>query len=712
MERFESDDKLSSLGVNRVYFVTSSELGDEEKEPDAFHYGMAPSVKLLSELVARLCEIDPSAARRFVGPWRDDRWALYRRMWAAAARNAQLAQPNEIAAFLLTSDDEQFWLPGHYPEVAELRAVRFADLSPSDQHAVEARLRRLPPSSLWRASGSAREREQFRKRRAIIEMRRITAAGAVLSANSLRWMETQIKSGLEVPHVPTVRFGFVAGPSIQWGRDDETSSSFGPRADLLGQLEAALSQNETDSPVYAVDRFMSENVAEVVAVLEEAPDHGAKNPYLWRRMGWVIRPTNPPVDDVATSEHELAIARRLVTLARSLPQETLFIAVTGLAAWMEEWARHFRDEVDFVALWHQLWPVAVVATNSGEDHEEDDLEGLIQPDPETQIERLARGALETPVGRLVGAFFKLCPDLGDQPKPFEREGLLSIRDELLRTSSGRARLQVLHRLLEKPYFQRADPLWFDTHLISPLLEDDYDAIELWDAIGRRPVLPAPTMSRIGARMAEVACSPHLPSETRAHLAERVVYRVLLDREESAASSVSDYDIQQMLRLGDDNARASAGRILGTYIEGGPEKTSSKEERLRNVVIPFFEAVWPRELTLRSRQLSDALANLPAKCGTGFVDAAHVIYRYLTPFDCWSLWEYGIYEGDAERRRIRGIETPGEAEAFLGLLDRTIGSEERAIVPNDLDRGLSHISLVDPRLARDPRFQRLNALARR
>jgi hypothetical protein len=131
-----------------------------------------------------------------------------------------------------------------------------------------------------------------------------------------------------------------------------------------------------------------------------------------------------------------------------------------------------------------------------------------------------------------------------------------------------------------------------------------------------------------------------------------------------------------------------------------------------VVVPFFEFVWPLERTLTSHSLSNALAKLPSKSGTAFAEAVDAIERFLTPFDCWSLYEYGLYGRDPDGKKLREFTGPKEAAALLKLLDATIGSEERAVHPIDLDRALVAIRGADPKLVRDTRYARLSALERR
>lgn len=130
------------------------------------------------------------------------------------------------------------------------------------------------------------------------------------------------------------------------------------------------------------------------------------------------------------------------------------------------------------------------------------------------------------------------------------------------------------------------------------------------------------------------------------------------------------------------------------------------------MVPFIESVWPKDRTLLSRSLSYKFAELPSKTGAAFAEAVDLLDRFLTPFDCWSLHEYGLYGRDPDGKKLRQLSGPKEAGALLKLLDVTIGNEERAVRPLDLDRALVAIREADRKLIRDPRYARLPALVRK
>ena len=77
--------------------------------------------------------------------------SIHRRLWAAGARDARLASAEDVASFLAGLDESQYWDLNSFPEIAELRALRFRDLHPDDRSATVRRLRRGPSRKYWRA---------------------------------------------------------------------------------------------------------------------------------------------------------------------------------------------------------------------------------------------------------------------------------------------------------------------------------------------------------------------------------------------------------------------------------------------------------------------------------------------------------------------------------------------------------------------------------
>ena len=176
----------------------------------------------------------------------------------------------------------------------------------------------------------------------------------------------------------------------------------------------------------------------------------------------------------------------------------------------------------------------------------------------------------------------------------------------------------------------------------------------------------------------------------------------------------------MLRFADEEIRACTSRAVRIYQDEAPDKVErprSPAEVFRSAVRPFLQQAWPQERSLGTPTVSQELSGIPAVTGEAFEEAVEEIERFLTPFDCWSMLDYGFYDngetGDEITPQLSTmIDDEPKARALLRLLDRTIGDAQDAVVPHDLSLALQQIETVTPKLAKDPAFRRLSAAARR
>jgi hypothetical protein len=708
---------LTSHDVERVYRIPRTGANEnEEPDPDTYRDGFAPVTKLLYDVVDVLSRIDAESARTRIARWRGSKWALLRRLWAAHARNRQLVSANDLADAFARLTDQEFWSPMEYPEFVELRARRFDDMDGADRLGIEEKIRALPPASLWRRKVPAKDLVRYQHVRAATELKRIVAAGCHISVASRSWL-ADVAAKYEVPDVRAVDFDFEPSALVRWTTENPEGFDAADVRSALGKLEVAFNNARWDHNADSAWSYVREHVSELLELFSDSPELAAKNLGVLRQILKTQHPAErQPNQNADEAENRATTSKRqalkLLELLGAMPDQALSAFVDGLSGWMATWVDILKSNPAFAALWLRAWPVAVEATNKRAPLQQNDVNELLgereEPD---RGERLAAAALNTPAGLMMTAFLRMCPNLNDVPQPFASDPLRRMRAAAAGVV-GPARQQVLHRFLSHlEYMRRADEEWTDRNLLDALNRVDAANIEIWDAVTRNPVLRYETMRQIGERMAEVAHSGALPPGTSARLGERVVYRVLLDKNDREEPSVSDGTVQQMLRLGTDGLRATSGRVLGVFVESD-DRRSSPEERFKNVVKPFLEFVWPKERTLTSRSLSGALAELPAKARTAFAEAVDVIERFLTPFDCWSLHNYGLYGRDPNAAKLRELNGPKEATALLKLLDITVGSEEGAIRPLDLDRALVAIQEADPKLVRDTRYARLSALVRR
>ena len=177
-------------------------------------------------------------------------------------------------------------------------------------------------------------------------------------------------------------------------------------------------------------------------------------------------------------------------------------------------------------------------------------------------------------------------------------------------------------------------------------------------------------------------------------------------------------IQQMIRSLDDEVRAYGAEAVQRFVrdvsasrEGEPAPPSP-EQLFRSAAVPFLQRVWPQERSLATPGVSRALAALPATAQEAFAEAVGAIERFLVPFECWSIIDYGLYGEQDGMPRLSSIDDHVKAAAFLRLLDLTIGTAEGSVIPYDLADALDQVRRVAPHLAEKQLCRRLATAARR
>ena len=314
-------------------------------------------------------------------------------------------------------------------------------------------------------------------------------------------------------------------------------------------------------------------------------------------------------------------------------------------------------------------------------------------------------------------FLAARPNLKENPRPFDSPSDLGkVRDHVI-NASGRSGLIAKHRVVEElRYFLYADKEWTEENLICPLRADDDRALALWPAVGRRTQFKD-VLKIIGNDMVDRATDRRLDRETRSSLAFSLVIESLHALREGRDSAVEQDRIPQMIRLLDDEVRAYCVEALTRFVSDLSEEKRadppSPEYLFQAAAKPFLQ-VWPqeRERSLASPGVSERFSRLPSIARGEFAEAVNTIERFLVPFDCWSMDEYGLYGDDDGTPKLSMIDDEAKAEALLRLLDRTIGTAENAVIPYGLGDALAQVRKVAPNLVRTPKYRRLETAARR
>ena len=294
-----------------------------------------------------------------------------------------------------------------------------------------------------------------------------------------------------------------------------------------------------------------------------------------------------------------------------------------------------------------------------------------------------------------------------------------MRDCVIGTS-GHAGLVARCHMMEKfSVVLQSAPAWTKQHLVARLRADDHESVLLWRAIASGEI-DANALRTLGDSTLQWTRDSRIGEVAQENLVEHVVYEVLNALHSERAAAVSCASALQMLRRGSDTTRIVAARTIKSFVEHAIGDTSDRQVPdavFLRAVQPFLQKVWPKERSFATRGVSRELCSLPAMSGEAFAEAVVEVERFLTPFDCWSMLDYGLCDAeDTESILVPHVSTVIDsalkANTFLRLLDSTIGEARDATVPSDLSEVLNWMATKSPSITRDRAFRRLSAAARR
>jgi hypothetical protein len=496
----------------------------------------------------------------------------------------------------------------------------------------------------------------------------------------------------------------------------------------LRALEAALSTSRggwDDDPAKRANDWLRIPGKTALALYDfESTCNAADDfPQVWNRFGWASSPRQPEAAEAPQRDLQVE-ADRVLALLEMLSENTLSVAIEGVSHWLDAWSKQVVASPRGLPVWQRVWPIAVEATNAKRQGGDDANLSVSARAADDDREPMDLDTLNTPAGKLVGVFLSACPSLTQEPNPIAADSSARQMRHAVIGATGRSGLIARHRLIEAlPYFLRADRHWTQEHLITPLLNDDGASLALWRAIARQTHFTE-VLKIIGGAMAERATDPlgairgeawclALSSNPCMHFVRTVNPRFPI----LVFCKCCD---PSTMKFGQRPRTLSSGSLMisrkGRPVKRTrrPVKRTRRPQRTcsRSAAAPFLRDVWPQERSLATPGVSRALSDLPATSDEAFAEAVEAIDRFLVPFECWSMVNYGLYGDDGETKKLTIIDDDTKANALLRLLDLTIGSSDGVVVPHDLTDALDQIQSVAPALVEHPAFRRLSTAARR
>ncbi len=703
--------------LDRVYYLFSSER-NRVYEPDQFHEGITPSVKLLHRVLEKLADIDCSFVIEFTRRWKYAVTPVHLRLWAALSRDSRITPSREVAEWLLGLKDTCFWKIDEYPEIAELRAVRFREFSDDEQAQLVSRIQKLPPRTQWPKKADVEQVKKGRLYASVSELRRIEVAGATLPKKGKSWLDERIIDFPDLQHMTRLDHDFPQGVQVfDHIPNPDNQFDFLSGRERLKSLADALSapyQGLNDNHAERASDWIHAqgNSLKILDDFESVPDSVSAFKKVWGIFSRAHSPQNG--DDEVVANNNLQQCHRVLALLFKLPQSTLQNSIDGITSWLSRWKKQVVRFPECLSFCLRLWPLAVEAINAERPVSENVLflteSDEKRSDQKPEARNQPPDTLNNPAGELVMVFLTACPNLGKNKKPFDGDGELRTLRDLMVSTLGRAGLVArLHMIENLSYFQNADHSWTNEYLIKPLNVDSQEAIYLWQAVAQQTRYWF-VLRIIGSSMMERVADMRISRNYRQSFIFSLVFETLHAFLENRDPAVR---IQQMLRSLDDEDRAYAAGVIRNFVSAMSNNREddsimrSTDEIFCSAAIPFLKKVWPQERSLATSGVSRALANLPVTAKQVFAEAVNTIERFLVPFDCWTLSDYGLFES-----KLSIIDSEEKAEACLRLFDHTIGTSENVVFPYDLADALDHIRKVAPKLGINNRFRRLETLARR
>ncbi len=121
------------------------------------------------------------------------------------------------------------------------------------------------------------------------------------------------------------------------------------------------------------------------------------------------------------------------------------------------------------------------------------------------------------------------------------------------------------------------------------------------------------------------------------------------------------------------------------------------------IAPFLRDYWPNDVSARTTEVSENLANLPALAGTAFEQAVVVVLDLVCPIQRYEIgFDLSLDEDDNDLIS----RYPRTTLSFVaGILDRS------APPPSDLGQVIDSLLQADPEIGSEPAFWRIRQMLR-
>jgi len=642
----------------------------QDRHPDGYY----PIVRVAIDLWALFADNDPDVARAVATRWRTSEHLLLRRMWLHTL-STPTVDGAAVAEGLAAVTDDDFWTNDARRELMRLLVERWDDLTPDARAAVEARIvAGIPPELLTLEGDILRDHTDHQT---FTRLERLINAGRTLTQPTLDAL-----AAIRARHPQWIPgdgdrddFGiWSSGAMVTTGPqgNPQLLDGVGPDDLVARATEIAERDRMRQSDIWR--SLCNAEPMRALAALEAGIAAGRAEPYEWRGLLHAAVQSEDPAVHAAVAAAALrhqfpdGTAHAVLDLLLSHPETTGLSQTQLLALW---------DRV-FAELGRAAEPVSQDMHNDPVFRLLNEAEGKIGTILLNELGRRRRASEQDPV-----------------PRPFKT------RIERLVVAEGAlghlGRASMMDGLT---WFHSVEPDWSRATLVPSLSwQSASTANACWRVVLAGRIAPASLHNLLLPDLLETARRPGVSREGQ-HLAGWLLLPLLWRQTGDAADyAIGAQDVRQALtRGGDDLSSAAAFWLVGAL----EELEDDAAQRWRERVGPLLAETWPQESALRSPEVSQTLARLPALAGDAFPEAVDSVVPLVVPLEPWDAVMWLEFDDDGMHR------FDDHPAAMLQLMEALFNP---ASPPAELTAMLQRIAAASPELENGATYRKLLGWAR-
>ena len=628
-------------------------------------------IELLRDSWLAILNKDINKAKSVALSWFDIPYPTFKRMALFAASHDGCVDAKTWTEWLISDRARWMWSNETGREVCRLLVLQGKELDEISQNLLEVAILEGPPREMYSQDISEDHFNEIANRSTWLHLKKLQSSGASLGCNAEHRLSEieQAYPGWRL--TDSEREEFSHWMSGTGDPDYEATSDVDLAPRTRAELSQWLSKSPSDKHPMRDDTWQEVCRSRFYHSVCALNDLARKNN--WPKERW------REAFQVWSEESMLTRSWRCVpNLVENFPDEVLQDIAFSVAWWLKEVSGGIeKGESSFIRLCFKIINLPLEAGT-----------GMLrngQPINDPVME-----AINHPVGIVAEALMRL--SFRDSPKdndliPSEIKDILTV---LCDPGVGRfrhARNVMASRLVA---LYRIDKEWVNDNLIKYFDWGNEEASLMWEGFLRSPRLFEPLMVEIKKDLLD--CSQHYSDlgEHRNTYAAFLTYAAL-----NSIEGFSATDFRAALNsLPQEGLQASAQAFLQA-LDGSADQ---REEFWENRVLPFWNDVWPKNLSLVTPKISESLSRLAISAREKFPEALDVVADWLCPFENADFIVHLLLESplcerfpESSLRLLASIvDRPGWALNKLGeCLDRIVRSWPEAAGNPDYRRLLEY-----------------------